>query len=216
MVEQRHTEQRAPLDKAPRDFSVLGAGSRIATRVVVHDYERRRSFTERGPEDLAGVHQAGCEGSSRGHHFSQHAVATVEEQQMELLVRSVAETRVEVQEDVLGTSDRNAALESAFREPPTELERGEQRCGLGGPDPLVPLELGRESAREPAEPLASEQSSSERLDGAPSGPRSEQQNKKLDVVERLGTVLAKTLARTSPRIDSLHDGLPGDHGVSGL
>jgi len=212
MVQQGHPEQGSALDQAPRDLPILQAGSWVATRVVVHHHERRSSLAECRPEHLPWVDQAGRERPSRRHHLPQHAVATVEEQQVELLVRDVPKSRVEVLEHVLGAADQVAMLESVLRQPAPQLECRKQRRRLGWPDPLVLLELGRECARESPQALASEQRPSQRLGGAASDPGSQQQGQQLDIVERLGAARAKTLPRASPSIGSLHDGLSGTRG----
>lgn len=212
MVQKRHPEQGAALDQAACDFPILEAGTRVSARVVVHHHERRRSLAECRPKDLSRVDQAGRERPSGGHHLPQDAVATVEEQQVELLVRDVPKSRMEVLEHILGAADRVAILESALRQPAPDLERREQRRCLGRSDPLVLFELGRKRTCETPEALASEQGPSQRLGGVTSDPGSQQKGQKLDVVERLGAACTKTLPRAKPGIGSLHDDSRGPRG----
>ena len=131
---------------------------------------------------------------------------------MELFVWHVAQTGVEVQEHVLGATDRIAVLEPALRQTPPDLERREQGRGLGGPHPFVLLELGVKSAREALQSLTPEQAARENMGWTTSRTRAQQQREQLDVVERLGSEGTQPLARPTARIGSLHDRLPGTIG----
>src|SRR5262245_6839158 len=151
VVEQRDAEQRPRLDETARHLAVLGARRRVPARVVVDHDQGGGTLAERRPEHLARMDEARRQGAPGRHHLAEQTMAAVEQQQVELLVRRVAQARVEVAEDVLGPADRIARAEPALREPAPELERRQQRGGLGRTDARLPFELGRNRAREAVE-----------------------------------------------------------------
>src|SRR5688572_29292942 len=215
VVEQRHAEQRAGLNQAAGHLAVLVARPGVAARMVVDHHESGRALAQRGPEHLAWVHEACGERPPRRHDLAEHAVPAVEEQQVELLVRHVAQAGVEVAEDVLGAADRVAVLEPALGEPARHLERSDQAGRLGGAHAWVAFELARQRAGEPVEAARAEQLAGERVRRPAARSGAQQQREQLHVVERFRALRAKALARTRPFLGSRHADSWAGPGASG-
>jgi methyl-accepting chemotaxis protein len=121
---------------------VLTAGPGVAARMVVRDEQRGGREGDRGPEDLARMHEARLEAADADQPRADHAMLGVEQKRVELLAPGRAETIPDVAGGRGSGAERVARQELSAMHAAAELDRGEQAPGVLAPQAGDLLELG--------------------------------------------------------------------------
>ena len=186
VIEDADAQDFARLDETVGHAAIFAARCRVAAGVVVDEDECSRGLLDGLAKDLPRMHETRRQGALRYEHLAGQAMAAIEEQRVEALVRATPEPLEEVVVHVCRTLDPRSDVEAPCRNAPADLASRNQRRALRGPHSRERTQrrlVGTRDPGEPAEPI--EQTASNLQDGAPRPTRPEEKRDELGVRERL-------------------------------
>ena len=152
-----HVIEYGDAQNAPSVYELAGHGavfrrrSRVAGRVIVHENQRGGTLPYRGSEDLARVDERCVQDAARHENLAYHAMARVQEQRVELLLRQIVQPRAHAAKDVGRAPDPVGATLRLRRGTSSQFERCDDTCGGRAPYARHVLQLRDVERREALE-----------------------------------------------------------------
>lgn len=210
MVEQAHIDQGQGLLELDGELAVGGAGFGDAARVVVRHQHGRGVAAQGLLHEDARVHAGAVDGALGEDALGDQAMAVVEEQGGEALVRCVAQPAAEILAGAVRVLQGTATIEFGLQVPAPQGQGGLQQGGAGRPEAGQGAEPGGIALQQGPQAAALGEQGAGVADGIGAAwAGAEQQGQKLGIGQRLGTVPQQALARafgSGPVLDS-HAGM---------
>src|SRR3990172_6053458 len=129
VIENLDSHDPPRLAETPRQGQIFPRGSGVTRGMIMKQDEARRLKSHRLSKDFAGMHQATIEAPARDHLEPLQAVASIQDEQTELLHWLGSESRQEVFPHLARSSEDGTRLRGLGEHPPSQLEGGHQPRG---------------------------------------------------------------------------------------
>lgn len=201
MVDQLDTEQRAgrlqPLGHRP----IFGRRRWMAARMIVGDDYGCGTDPDSVAKHLTWMHHARLQTADAHEPVSQHVVAGIQEQCVELLARTAAQQAVEVAGRVAWRFDGLSDPQARAPQAASELEGGRQPRRASWPEPRQLFELGCLELQQRRQAADREQDPGSFLGDRASRPATaENEGEQLDLGQGIGAAATQAFPQVGPRI----------------
>lgn len=199
MIEHPHVDigKNAHQALGQRDVRLRGLGH--SGRVIVRENDGGGIVAQRRAQDLARVHRRAVDSAARQHLESQYAVAVIEPDGSELLLRMVAKAGSQEGACVLGATERVAGLHLLGEVPARQLQHRLQLRVFRSAEATAGAEGGAFGAQQAAQTAKIAQQVARQIDRAtPGNTGTQEHGEELGIAQRIGPQRQQLLSRALP------------------
>jgi len=178
VIVDRDTDDLAGAHQTPRQLEIVPARLELTAGVVVKKQDRGRAVMQRSAEEIGRIDGRLGAGAEAEFVAADQSVAWVDAEETEDLAALDLQAAQKVLADNRRIAEDFGFSEPGARDPMTELEAGEDDCGLRRTDPIDPEKLGRVPTGEFGQATGRKKQGvgfDHRTAAAPAGPRQDRQ-----------------------------------------